>query len=179
MLDTLKEKVCQCTKCPDLNEIRTNYVFGEGNQNSSVIFIGESPGSKENETGRPFVGKAGELLDELFKNCNIKREEVYILNTIKCHPENNRNPYPTEIENCRPYLNLQLKIINPKIIVCLGLIAAKNLLKTDEPLNKLRNKWFEYNQAKVLVTYHPSFILRSPSFRPKIESDFTKIFNMI
>lgn len=175
MLTLLQEKVCACSKCPELVNSRRQHVFGEGNPNADLVFLGEAPGRTEDETGRPFVGRSGELLNVMLENIGLRREEVYILNVVKCHPDNNRAPLPEEADNCRPFLDLQLKIIRPKIIVCLGLVAAKNLLKTQEPLNKLRNAWYNQANYKVRVTYHPAYLLRNPAEKSKAWADFEAI----
>jgi DNA polymerase len=175
MLNLLKDKVCQCNKCPDLVESRRQHVFGEGNPNADIVFLGEAPGQTEDETGRPFVGKSGELLNVMLENINIKREDVYILNIVKCRPERNRNPFPEEAANCRPFLDLQLKVIRPKIIVCLGAVAAKNLLNSPESVNKLRGSWYNHANSKVRVTFHPSYLLRNPSDKAKAWEDFEVI----
>lgn len=175
MLNLLREKVCGCKKCPDLVNSRIQTVFGEGNADAKLVFLGEAPGSTENQTGRPFVGRSGELLDIMMANIGLKREDVFILNVVKCHPEHNRNPFPAEVDNCMPFLDLQLKIIRPKIIVCLGAVAAKNLLKTSESLNKLRGLWYNHGNSKVRVTYHPAYLLRSPAEKTKAWDDFEAI----
>lgn len=174
-LDLLKQKVCECSKCPELVNSRRQHVFGEGNPNARLVFLGEAPGRTEDETGRPFVGRSGQLLDVMLGNIGLKRDDVYILNVVKCHPDNNRAPYPEEATNCRPFLDLQLKIINPKIIVCLGLVAAKNLLHTQNPLNKLRETWYNHDRAKVRVTFHPAYLLRNPSAKTEAWRDFETI----
>lgn len=146
-----------------------------GNPEAKLVFMGEAPGATENETGRPFVGKAGELLNILLENCGFKREEVYILNTVKCKPEHNRVPYPEERENCRPYLDLQLRVIAPKIIVCLGGTAANSLLNLTSSVNNLRGEWYNHGNARVRVTFHPSYLLRNPSDKQKAWEDFQTI----
>lgn len=174
-LQLLNEKVCNCTKCPDLVSSRTRTVFGEGNPNSRIVFCGEAPGRTEDELGRPFVGRAGELLNILLNNCGLNREDVYILNIVKCRPEYNRVPTPQESKNCRPFLDLQLKTISPKIIVCLGATAAQNLLGVKTAVNNLRGNWFDYNNSKVRVTFHPAYLLRNPSEKAKAWDDFQVI----
>lgn len=171
MLDALREKVCQCTKCPELVESRIQPVFSEGNPNTRVVFLGESPGATEAKEGRPFCGESGKLLDKIIEECGWKRSDLFIINTINCHPEWNRNPFPDEVANCRPYLNLQLKIVKPEIIVCLGAVAAQNLLNTQQSVNALRDQWHLYNGIKVRVTFHPAFVLRKPHMKSKMLND--------
>lgn len=175
MLEMVQEKIRQCTKCPELVQNRINTVPGEGNTNAKLVFIGEAPGATENQTGRPFVGKAGQLLDVLLENCGIKRDEVFILNTICCKPEHNRIPYHDEMANCRPFLDLRLKVIDPRIIVCLGATAAKSLLGETNSVNNLRNEWYNYGNARVRVTFHPSYLLRNPADKKKAWDDFQVI----
>lgn len=181
MLRLIQEKVTVCTKCPDLVNSRRQTVFGEGNPNADIVFCGEAPGKTEDETGRPFVGRAGELLDILIQNCGWQRQDVFILNICKCRPEYNRTPTKEEADNCRPFLDLQLKVINPKIIVCLGATAAQNLLKTTDSVNKLRGLWYNYVNshvnAKVRVTFHPAYLLRNPADKEKAWDDFREILN--
>jgi uracil-DNA glycosylase family 4 len=137
MLELLAEKVSGCTKCQELTYCRRQTVFGEGSPDARIVFIGEAPGETEDETGRPFVGKAGQLLTNIITAMGFRRDDVFIMNIIKCRPPNNRTPEPQEASNCRPYLDLQLKIINPDYIVCLGNVAAQNLLGIDTPITYL------------------------------------------
>lgn len=178
-LELLSNKVCGCEKCPEMLLSRRRVVFGEGNPNATVVFCGEAPGKTEDKEGRPFCGEAGRLLDNIIKSCGWRRDEVYILNTVKCHPDNNRVPSPEEVANCRSYLDLQLKVINPKIIVCLGATAAQNLLKCAEPVSKLRNSWYHYVngtvKAKVRVTFHPAYLLRNPADKSKVWTDMQEV----
>ncbi|RDJ35528.1 MAG: uracil-DNA glycosylase [Crenarchaeota archaeon] len=173
-LDLIQEKVSACTLCQQLVANRTNTVFGCGDFNSSVIFAGEAPGRAEDEQGEPFVGRSGKLLTNILNACGLTREEIYILNIVKCRPPNNRNPESEEILNCRPFLELQLKTINPKYIVCLGAVAARGILKTTEKVGYLRQQWHEIDKpinAKVLVTYHPSYLLRNPPAKKDVWED--------
>jgi len=159
-LALIQEKVCACTRCPDLVASRTNTVFGEGNPSAKVMFIGEGPGQHEDEQGRPFVGPAGKLLNKIIKACQWDREEVYIGNIVKCRPPGNRVPTEQEAKNCSGFLKLQIRTINPKVIVCLGATAVSYLLGKDEPIGRLRGTWQEYNGIPVMPTYHPSYLLR-------------------
>lgn len=153
-----------CQKC-DLHKSRTNFIFGTGNSKAEVMFIGEAPGRDEDLQGEPFVGKAGQLLNKILTAINFKREEVYIGNILKCRPPENRDPLPDEIEKCEPYLIEQIKLIQPKLICALGRISAQALLKTNQPLNRLRGRFYDYQGIKFLVTYHPAALLRYPQFK--------------
>jgi DNA polymerase len=136
-----------------------------GNPNADVVLIGEAPGADEDAKGEPFVGRAGQLLNKILSSIGFEREEVYICNILKCRPPGNRNPMPDEIENCEPYLKQQLKILKPKLILCLGKFAAETLLKTKLPLNKFRGKVHYYNGIKTMVTFHPAALLRNPQWK--------------
>lgn len=159
MLQMIADKIAICQKC-DLCKTRTNTVPGQGNVDTKIMFLGEGPGQNEDETGLPFVGKAGQLLDNIIKACGFKREDIFITNLVKCRPPNNRTPKAEELKSCRSYLDLQIKIINPKYIICLGSVAAQGLLNTEEKISYLRGRFFLYNNIKVLATYHPSYLLR-------------------
>ena len=138
-LDSFKEAICSCQKCP-LSQTRQNFVFGVGNPQADIVFVGEAPGEQEDLQGIPFVGRAGKLLDKILAAIDLTRDDVYICNVLKCRPPNNRNPHPTEVEKCEPYLINQLKIIKPKLIVSLGRVSACTLLKTNKSLKDLRNQ---------------------------------------
>lgn len=163
-LQLLERKVAGCTRCPDLVESRTRTVFGEGSPSSRLVFCGEGPGETEDQTGRPFVGRAGKLLGSLLKASGLAREDVYILNAVKCRPPQNRTPTDDELSNCLRFLKFQIKIINPRVIVCLGATAARSLLDLDDPISHLRGRWFDYRDepvaARVMCTYHPAYLLR-------------------
>lgn len=163
-LEDLNRQICNCTKCV-LHKGRNKFVFGVGNPNAAVMLIGEGPGAEEDKQGEPFVGRAGQLLNDILKAINFTREEVYIANVVKCRPPGNRTPLPEEMEECMPYLLKQIELIKPKLILCLGLVAANALLKKKDSLGKLRNKIFEFNSTKVMVTYHPAALLRNPNFK--------------
>lgn len=163
-LDDLNSKINTCTKCA-LGNSRTNFVFGVGDPKADIVVIGEAPGADEDAQGEPFVGRAGQLLNKILEATGFQREEVFILNILKCRPPANRNPLPEEVEKCRPYLEKQLKIIDPKLILLLGRVAAESLLKTKEPLNKLRGKIHNYKGWKVMVTFHPAALLRNPNWK--------------
>ena len=156
--------VKECQKCP-LGSLRINFVFGVGNPNSKIVLIGEAPGRDEDLKGEPFVGRAGQLLNKILNAINLKREEVYIANILKCRPPGNRDPLESEVELCLPYLNEQLLIIKPKIILSLGRVAANCLLKTKMSMKDLRGKIFNYRGFRMLVTYHPAALLRNPGLK--------------
>jgi len=164
-LDDLKQVIIPCQKCR-LATTRTQIVFGVGNPKSSLVFVGEAPGADEDAQGEPFVGRAGKLLTQMIeaeRSLNLKREEVYICNVIKCRPPENRDPAPDEVECCEPYLLRQLDIIKPKVICALGKHAAQTLLKTQTPISQLRGRWFSYHGIPLMPTYHPAYLLRNQS----------------
>jgi DNA polymerase len=162
-LDLIRQEVSACQRCEQLASCRLQTVFGEGNPSPRFVFFGEGPGAEEDKTGRPFVGLAGQLLTKMMAACKLQREDVYILNTVKCRPPGNRNPLPTEIENCREYYQRQLAILRPEYIVCLGAISTHELLRNDLPIGQLRGQLHRYFESKVLVTYHPAYLLRNPA----------------
>lgn len=155
--------VSQCTRCPELVHTRKQTVYGEGNPEARVCFFGEGPGADEDRQGRPFVGRSGQLLTRMIEACTFRREDIYILNTVKCRPPGNRNPEHEEVEQCREYFERQFEVIQPEYIVCLGLVAAKALLRTTLPVGRLRGTFHRYRTSKVVVTYHPSYLLRTPA----------------
>ena len=173
-LTRLNEMICNCTKCA-LGHTRTNFVFGVGNPNAGLVLVGEAPGAEEDLQGEPFVGRAGQLLNKILEAINFKREEVYICNILKCRPPNNRDPQPEEIASCEPHLWKQLELIKPKIILCLGRIAAQVLLKTNDSLNNLRGKVHDYRGIKLMVTYHPAALLRNPNWKRPAWEDVQKV----
>lgn len=153
-----------CTKC-ELGHTRTNFVFGVGNPHADLVLIGEAPGADEDAQGEPFVGRAGQLLTKILEAIGFKRDDVFICNILKCRPPKNREPLPAEVELCEPYLWKQLELIQPKLILCLGRVAAKALLKTNESLAALRGTFHDYHGTKVMVTYHPAALLRNPNWK--------------
>lgn len=163
VLDQLSAQVSTCKRCEVLSSCRTNTVFGEGSESPRVVFFGEGPGADEDRSGRPFVGKAGQLLTKMIEACSFRREDVYILNTVKCRPPGNRNPEADEIANCREYYEAQLSILRPEYIVCLGAVSAQELLKSKLSVGRLRGRLHSYFESKVLVTYHPAYLLRNPA----------------
>lgn len=169
-LDELDGNVCGCLRCR-LGFTRTNFVFGTGNLNADIMFVGEAPGADEDLQGKPFVGRAGQLLTKMIEAINFKREDVYIGNVLKCRPPGNRDPKPDEVEACEPILLRQLEIIKPKIICALGRISGQTLLRTQGTLGSLRGKFHDYHGIKLLVTYHPAALLRNPNWKPEAWED--------
>jgi len=175
-LDALRQRVAACVRCQELAATRTQTVFGVGNLEAKLMFIGEAPGADEDKQGEPFVGRAGQLLNDIIRACKMKREDVYICNILRCRPPGNRLPNPQEAANCREYLDGQIAIVNPDYIVCWGACAAQNLLGTDNSIGKMRGRFFQYGRAKVLCTYHPSYLLRNPSAKRDVWDDMKFLF---
>lgn len=173
-LQAFNREIENCTLC-SLHRTRTKFVFGVGNPNANIMFVGEAPGRDEDLQGEPFVGRAGQLLNQLLSQVHLKREEVYIANILKCRPPNNRDPMPEEVEKCLPYLQKQIALIQPKILVALGLVAAKNLLNSKLPLNKMRQQVWNFKGTPLIVTYHPAAILRNMNLLTIALEDFRKI----
>ena len=168
--DALYEECIHCQKC-GLAETRTNVVFGEGARDAEVMFIGEGPGEQEDRTGRPFVGRAGQLLDDMLAMIDLKREKVFIGNMVKCRPPQNRDPLNIEQEACIGYLRNQVALLKPKIIVCLGRIAAMKLIKEDFKITREHGQWIEKAGVWMMAMYHPSALLRDPRKRPESFED--------
>lgn len=160
-LKLIREDIGECTRCR-LHKGRTKLVFGVGNVNADLMFIGEGPGADEDAQGEPFVGRAGQLLNNMISAMGIKREDVYIANVVKCRPPQNRTPEKDECDTCSPFLMRQIDIIQPKVIVALGAVAAKNLLAVNDSMSNLRGRWYDFRNSKLLVTYHPAYLLRDP-----------------
>lgn len=181
-LEELYSQIKTCTKC-GLHKNRTNFVFGSGNPNADVMVIGEGPGAEEDKQGLPFVGRAGMLLTDILKAIKFSREEVYIANIVKCRPPENRTPFQDEMETCLPYLKKQIELIKPKLILCLGLTAAKGLLGKKDSLASLRGKIFNFNNTiKVMVTFHPAALLRNPNWKRdcwKDVQEFRKLYEEV
>jgi DNA polymerase len=163
-LEEIAEKVKKCTRCP-LYETATNAVPGEGDPHAKLVCVGEAPGAKEDETGRPFVGQAGQLLTKILAAIDLTREQVFICNVLKHRPPGNRNPRPEEVEACSPYLIRQLELIKPKVIVAFGTFAAQTLLQSKTPLGQLRGLVHRYHGIPLIVTYHPAALLRNPAWK--------------
>ena len=170
-LEIIRAEVAACTACEELACTRKQTVFGVGNPHARLCFLGEAPGADEDTQGEPFVGRAGQLLTKIIEACTLSREEVYILNVLKCRPPGNRNPLPHEVANCRGFLDRQLALIQPEYICCLGTIAAQTLLETDTPIGRLRGKFVDYKGIPVMCTYHPAYLLRNPSAKKEVWED--------
>ena len=166
-LEKVKQDCLNCQKCP-LAKTRTNVVFSDGKPNSNIVLIGEAPGANEDLKGKPFVGRAGQLLDKIFESVGLSREkDIYICNTLKCRPPENRDPLPSEKEACRNYLDAQLNILKPKIILLCGRVALTSFLPNVASISKVRGKWFDGpNGSKMMPIFHPSYLLRNPIARP-------------
>ncbi len=178
--ESLRQRVANCTTCP-LHQTRTQTVFGVGSTQAKLVFVGEAPGQQEDLKGEPFVGRAGQLLDQMLLAIGLKREDIYIANILKCRPPNNRDPKPEEQQCCTPFLLEQLKLLNPKLIISLGRISAQYLLQSNLPLGRLRMQQHVYSSYHIplLVTYHPAYLLRSPADKAKAWEDLLKIKRFI
>jgi DNA polymerase len=170
-LAEVQGEVAACTRCQELARTRTQTVFGVGNPYARLAFVGEAPGAEEDRQGEPFVGAAGQLLDRILQACTLGRADVYICNILRCRPPGNRNPLPAEAANCREYLDRQMAIIQPEFICCLGTVAAQNLLGRSESIGQLRGRFHDYQGIRVLCTYHPAYLLRTPSAKRKTWED--------
>ena len=171
-LEVIQAEVAACTRCEELASTRTQTVFGVGNPNARLCFLGEAPGADEDRTGEPFVGRSGKKLTEIIeKGMGLSRDDVFILNILKCRPPGNRNPAPAESENCRGFLDRQLAVIKPEFICCLGAVAAHNLLQTNTPIGKMRGQFYDYRGVRVMCTYHPAYLLRNPPIRTEVWKD--------
>ena len=178
-LDVFYNQINKCHKC-SLGDSRTNFVFGVGDKNASLMLVGEAPGENEDLKGEPFVGRAGKLLDKiLFAIKRTRNEDVYICNVIKCRPPNNRYPLTSEVKECEPYLIHQINLIKPKLIVALGRIAGKTLLNVDNSLKSMRGEIHNYHGTPLIVTYHPAALLRNPNWKPLAWEDFKWIQSII
>ena len=187
LLVPVRERVRVCTKCPHLASSRTQTVFGVGNPDAELMFIGEAPGVDEDKQGEPFVGRAGQLLTRIIETMGLAREEVYIANILKCRPDTspgsfgNRPPTPREMQTCRPYLAEQIDIIRPKILVALGAVAVEGLLGTRGTMRELRGRWHSYNGTPLMITYHPAYLLRNqaPSEKRKVWEDMLQVLERL
>lgn len=178
-LDVLEQEVSACTLCDELASTRNKTVFGAGNPRARLCFLGEAPGADEDRTGIPFVGRAGQLLDKIIEACTLTRDEVYILNILKCRPPGNRNPKPDESDNCRRFLIRQLELIEPEFICCLGSVAAQNLLDTTQTIGRLRGRTHAYRGTPVVCTYHPAYLLRNPSAKKETWDDMKMLMRKL
>ena len=187
LLAAVRERVGACTKCAHLACSRTQTVFGVGNPDADLMFIGEAPGADEDQQGEPFVGRAGQLLTRILKAMNFEREDVYIANILKCRPDmpagsfGNRTPTPTEMQTCRPYLVEQIDIIQPRVLVALGAVAVEGLLGTRAAMRELRGRWHTYNSIPLMITYHPAYLLRNqaPSEKRKVWEDMLQVLERL
>src|SRR6266849_4291776 len=177
-LESVREQMGECTLCK-LHKGRHNIVFGVGNPRARLMFVGEAPGEEEDIQGLPFVGKAGQLLTKMIEAMGVRRDDVYICNTVKCRPPNNRNPEPEELEACEPFLRGQLAAVRPEAIVTLGKFASQALLRDATPISRLRGQWREYQGIPVMPTFHPAYLLRSPQEKGKVWADLQEVMKKL
>ena len=177
-LDVVRELLGDCRRCP-LHRTRHSLVFGEGNPEAELVFVGEAPGADEDKQGRPFVGQAGQLLTKIIGAMGLKREDVYICNILKCRPPGNRNPQPEEIAPCEPFLIRQLEAIRPRVICALGTFAAHTLLKSEAPISVLRGRFHSYQGIPLMPTYHPAYLLRNPGAKKQAWEDVQMIMKIL
>lgn len=174
----IRENLGQCTRCK-LHKYRHTIVFGDGNPKAELVFVGEGPGADEDAQGLPFVGRAGKLLTQMIEAMGLQRKDVYICNVVKCRPPENRTPEEDEVSTCSPFLLRQLDVIAPKVIVCLGAVAAKTLLKTNRGISHFRGQWLDYRSSKLMATYHPAYLLRNPNAKPEVWKDLQKVMAVL
>ena len=177
-LKLIRADIGDCTRCR-LHKGRTNLVFGVGNVNADLMFVGEGPGADEDAKGEPFVGRAGQLLNNMISAMGIKREDVYIANVVKCRPPSNRTPEKDECDTCSPFLMRQIDVIKPKVIVALGAVAAKNLLAVNDSMSNLRGRWYDFRDSKLVVTYHPAYLLRDPRQKKEAWKDLQMVMKFL
>ena len=177
-LDAIRADIGDCTRCR-LHKGRTNLVFGVGNPNAELMFVGEGPGADEDAQGEPFVGRAGQLLNNMISAMGLKREDVYIANVVKCRPPGNRTPEKDECDVCSPFLLRQIEAIKPKVIVALGAVAAKNLLAVNDSMANLRGRWYDFRGARLAVTYHPAYLLRDPRQKKEAWKDLQMVMKYL
>jgi uracil-DNA glycosylase family 4 len=178
-LQAIREDIGDCTRCKLHTLGRTQVVFGVGNPEANLMFVGEAPGADEDIQGEPFVGRAGQLLTRIIEAIDLRREDVYIANVIKCRPPQNRNPEPDEVDQCEPFLFRQIEAIRPRVIVALGKFGAQTLLKTLEPISRLRGRVFDYRGAKLVPTFHPAYILRNPASKREVWEDMKLVKRLL
>ncbi len=176
-LEAIRADLGECRRCP-LCHRRRHIVFGVGNPDAQLVFVGEGPGRDEDLRGEPFVGAAGELLNRIIQAIKLTRDQVYIANIVKCRPEGNRNPETGEIATCLPFLERQLKAVNPRFIVALGKVAAQTLLGRQEPITRLRGKFYDYHGIRLLPTYHPAYLLRNPAAKRDVWADMQMLMKV-
>jgi len=177
-LPRIREDIGDCARCK-LHKGRTKIVFGTGNPNADLMFVGEGPGRDEDLSGEPFVGRAGKLLTDMIKAMGLQREDVYIANVVKCRPPENRLPEKDEITTCSPFLMRQIDTIKPKVICTLGSCSAQTLLQTTQGISKFRGEWFDFRGAKLMPTYHPAYLLRNPGAKPEVWKDLQKVMAVL
>jgi uracil-DNA glycosylase len=178
-LEALRAAIGDCRRCK-LASGRTNLVFGVGNPRANVMFVGEGPGRDEDLRGEPFVGRAGQLLTDIItKGMKLRREDVYIANVVKCRPPNNRDPEPDEVEACEPFLKKQVALVHPKVIVALGKFAVQCLLRSKQPITRLRGQWHEYEGIRLMPTFHPAYLLRNPGDKKLVWEDIQKVIEAL
>lgn len=177
-LPRIREDIGDCTRCK-LHKGRTKIVFGTGNPNAELMFVGEGPGRDEDLSGEPFVGRAGKLLTDMIKAMGLERQDVYIANVVKCRPPENRLPEKDEITTCSPFLMRQIDTIKPKVICTLGSCSAQTLLQTTQGISKFRGEWFDFRAAKLMPTYHPAYLLRNPGAKPEVWKDLQKVMAVL
>ncbi len=173
-LDAFREEICTCTRCP-LGATRNQFVFGSGDPNAGIMFVGEAPGADEDQSGLPFVGAAGQLLTKIIEAMGLSREEVYICNILKCRPPGNRDPQPEEIAQCEPYLKRQIDLVQPRVLCTLGRFAAQTLLRSDLTMGRLRQSEHRYEGIPLVATYHPAALLRNPQWKRPTWEDIKKV----
>jgi uracil-DNA glycosylase len=178
-LADVRSDIGDCTRCKLSGLGRSQIVFGVGNPSADLMFVGEAPGADEDVQGIPFVGRAGQLLTKIIEAIDLRREDVYIANVIKCRPPQNRNPEPDEIDSCEPFLFRQIDVIKPKVIVTLGKFAAHTLLRREDPISRLRGRVFEYRGAKLIPTFHPAFLLRNPASKREVWEDMKLVRSLL
>src|SRR5215472_6382928 len=178
-LQAVRADIGDCTRCKLHTLGRTQVVFGVGNPNADLMFVGEAPGADEDIQGIPFVGRAGQLLTKIIEAIGLKREDVYIANVIKCRPPGNRNPEPDEVAQCEPFLFRQIDAIKPTVIVALGKFGAQTLLRTLDPISRLRGRVFDYRGAKLIPTFHPAYLLRNPSSKREVWEDMKLVRRLL
>ena len=177
-LKAIREEIGDCTRCR-LHKGRKNIVFGVGNVNADIMFVGEGPGADEDEQGEPFVGRAGQLLNNMISAMGLKRQDVYIANVVKCRPPQNRTPERDECDTCGPFLLRQIEVIRPRVIVALGAVAAKYLLGINDSMGSLRGHWYDFKGAKLAVTYHPAYLLRDPRQKKEAWKDLQMVMKYL
>ena len=174
----IREDLGECTRCK-LHGTRHTIVFGDGNPKAELVFVGEGPGADEDAQGLPFVGRAGKLLTQMIEAMGLQRKDVYICNVVKCRPPENRQPEEDEVSTCSPFLLRQIDAIAPKVIVCLGAVAAKTLLQTNRGISQFRGEWLEFRGRKLLATYHPAYLLRNPPAKSEVWKDLQKVMAVL